>query len=400
MTVDARARGKVRGVDRTSAASRCISGSPCVSRSTTPTLYFDVEGRELAVADEKLSASPTLVVLHGGPGFDQGYLRPGLRAAGTDAQLVFVDLRGQGRSAAAPAQAVHARADGRRRRRAVPALGHRATVVLGHSAGGFVALHLALRHPALPAGLILCHTTPTLAACPTRAAPRARGARRRRSRRRGRAAVRRRPRPRDPGGVRSARVPALRRPCPRRRTRSADGAQHPQPRHRRALLPRLAPHYDVRPRAHRDRGPNARDRRPPRLGLPARRRRPSRTPYPTPGSSSCPTPGTSASPRPRSRSWIPCESTSLAFARMGRLPRRRRLGVRKADDRADPTLPPAVRQRSEALSIGKSKNVSGYGSSRSVKCHHSVSRPLKPAAIIGLRNLSRFARTLPRMRPL
>ena len=37
--------------------------------------------------------------------------------------------------------------------------------------------------------------------------------------------------------------------------------------------------------------------------------------------------------------------------------------------------------------MGKSKNVSGYGSSRRVKCHHSVSSPLKPAAIIGLRRL-------------
>jgi proline iminopeptidase len=44
------------------------------------------------------------------------------------------------------------------------ALGIERPLVLGHSAGGFVALQLALRHPGLPGGLILCHTAPTLAA--------------------------------------------------------------------------------------------------------------------------------------------------------------------------------------------------------------------------------------------
>ena len=42
-------------------------------------------------------------------------------------------------------------------------LGLGAPVVLGHSAGGFVALHLALRHPASVGGLVLCNTSPTLA---------------------------------------------------------------------------------------------------------------------------------------------------------------------------------------------------------------------------------------------
>jgi pimeloyl-ACP methyl ester carboxylesterase len=39
-------------------------------------------------------------------------------------------------------------------------------VLFGHSAGGFVALHLAIRHPDLPGGLILCDTGPTLAPLP------------------------------------------------------------------------------------------------------------------------------------------------------------------------------------------------------------------------------------------
>lgn len=130
------------------------------------TLYFDVEGPELAVDGDGLRARPTLVALPGGPGFDHGYLRPGLAPLAADAQIVYVDLRGQGRSAPAPSESctLEQMADD------VAALCHRLgigrPVVFGHSAGGFVALHLALRHPTLPAALILCHTAPTLAPLP------------------------------------------------------------------------------------------------------------------------------------------------------------------------------------------------------------------------------------------
>src|SRR5262249_25240701 len=40
------------------------------------------------------------------------------------------------------------------------------TFILGHSAGGFVALHAALRHPSLVAGLVLCGTSPTMRQLP------------------------------------------------------------------------------------------------------------------------------------------------------------------------------------------------------------------------------------------
>lgn len=129
-------------------------------------LYLDVEGAELAVDGERLRRRPTVVALHGGPGFDQGYLRPGLRPLAAEAQLVFVDLRGQGRSARPPIESctLEQMADD------VAALCHRLgiehPIVLGHSAGGFVALHLALRHSELPRGLIVCDSAPTLAPLP------------------------------------------------------------------------------------------------------------------------------------------------------------------------------------------------------------------------------------------
>jgi pimeloyl-ACP methyl ester carboxylesterase len=41
-------------------------------------LYVDTDGSHLRVAGDRLVEVPTVVMLHGGPGFDQGYLRPGL----------------------------------------------------------------------------------------------------------------------------------------------------------------------------------------------------------------------------------------------------------------------------------------------------------------------------------
>ena len=45
-------------------------------------------------------------------------------------------------------------------------LGISRPVVLGHSAGGFVALHLAVRHPGLPVAWCLTNTAATLAPVP------------------------------------------------------------------------------------------------------------------------------------------------------------------------------------------------------------------------------------------
>lgn len=129
-------------------------------------LYVDMDGPQLRVDGDRLVEHPTVVVLPGGPGFDQGYLRPGLGALSSDAQMIFVDLRGQGRSGRPPVETctLERMADDVAELCALLGIGK--PVVFGHSAGGFVALHLALRHPGLASGLILCNTAPTLAPLP------------------------------------------------------------------------------------------------------------------------------------------------------------------------------------------------------------------------------------------
>jgi proline iminopeptidase len=126
-------------------------------------LYVDVEGPQLTVRNDRLVERPTIVALHGGPGFDQGYLRPGLAALTADAQLLYVDLRGQGRSGRPPVKTCTLEQMADDVEALCDRLGVVRPVVLGHSAGGFVALHLALRHPGRVGGLVLCDTAATMA---------------------------------------------------------------------------------------------------------------------------------------------------------------------------------------------------------------------------------------------
>jgi proline iminopeptidase len=129
-------------------------------------LYFDVEGPQLVPAGDGLRERPTVLVLHGGPGFDQGYLRPGLAPLAADAQLVFVDLRGQGRSARVAPETCTLERMADDAAALCERLGIERPIVFGHSAGGFVALQLALRHPERTGGLILCGTKATFAPIP------------------------------------------------------------------------------------------------------------------------------------------------------------------------------------------------------------------------------------------
>lgn len=126
-------------------------------------IFLDTEGSALEVRDGGLKERPTIVALHGGPGFDQGYLRPGLTPLSRIAQIVFVDLRGQGRSTPTDAAECTLEQMADDVAAVCETLGIERPVVFGHSAGGFVALHLALRHPHLARGLVLCSTSATLA---------------------------------------------------------------------------------------------------------------------------------------------------------------------------------------------------------------------------------------------
>jgi proline iminopeptidase len=74
-------------------------GTCSINRHSTSgtELYFDVVGSGLDAA-AGFRQKPTLIILHGGPGFNHTYLRPWLDPVSESAQLIYVDQRGCGRS--------------------------------------------------------------------------------------------------------------------------------------------------------------------------------------------------------------------------------------------------------------------------------------------------------------
>ena len=122
-------------------------------------LFFDVEGAKLVPDGPGMRQKPTLLLLHGGPGFDHSIYKPAYSALADIAQIVYLDHRGNGRSEDGPREGWHLAQWGDDVRAFCDALGITDPIVLGASFGGMVALAYATRHPAHPSRLILISTT-------------------------------------------------------------------------------------------------------------------------------------------------------------------------------------------------------------------------------------------------
>ena len=58
-------------------------------------LYFDVEGAKLLPDGAKMREKPTLLLLHGGPGFDHSSYKPAFSRFADVAQVVYLDEKGK-----------------------------------------------------------------------------------------------------------------------------------------------------------------------------------------------------------------------------------------------------------------------------------------------------------------
>ena len=121
-------------------------------------LFFDVEGAKLVPDGPVMRERPTLILLHGGPGFDHTSYKPAYSALADIAQVIYLDHRGNGRSDAGPRESWTLAQWGDDVRAFCDALGIDKPIVLGVSFGGMVAMSYATRHPDHPGKLILVTT--------------------------------------------------------------------------------------------------------------------------------------------------------------------------------------------------------------------------------------------------
>lgn len=121
-------------------------------------LFFEVVGTKLGPTSGADLDRPTLLVLHGGPGFDHQGMRPYFDRFADRAQVIYLDHRGNGRSEPGPRSGWNLFQWGDDVAAFCEALDIQRPVVLGHSFGGFVAQSYATRHPEHPAKLILSST--------------------------------------------------------------------------------------------------------------------------------------------------------------------------------------------------------------------------------------------------
>lgn len=125
-------------------------------------LFVDIEGAGLVPDGASMRAKPTLVLLHGGPGYDHASFKPAFSQLADVAQLVYYDHRGHGRSDPRPRDEWTLDTFADDIVRLCDALGIVKPIVLGQSFGGFVAQRYLARHPAHAAKVILSSTSARL----------------------------------------------------------------------------------------------------------------------------------------------------------------------------------------------------------------------------------------------
>jgi pimeloyl-ACP methyl ester carboxylesterase len=125
-------------------------------------LFVDVEGLSLVADGMQMREKPTLILLHGGPGYDHTGFKPAFSQLTDIAQIIYYDHRGHGRSNPRPMAELTLDNFADDLVALCTALGISKPIVLGQSFGGFVAQHYLAKYPTHPSKVILSSTSAAL----------------------------------------------------------------------------------------------------------------------------------------------------------------------------------------------------------------------------------------------
>ncbi len=124
-------------------------------------IFFDVDGAGLVPDGPRMVERPVAFLLHGGPGGDHSSFKPAFAPLTERMQLVYVDHRGQGRSARGPKETYTLDNNVEDLEALRQYLGLGKIVVIGVSYGGMLALAYASRYPESVSHLVAMVTAPS-----------------------------------------------------------------------------------------------------------------------------------------------------------------------------------------------------------------------------------------------
>jgi pimeloyl-ACP methyl ester carboxylesterase len=122
-------------------------------------LFVDTEGVSLVPDTLTMREKPTLILLHGGPGYDHASFKPAFSELSDITQIIYYDHRGHGRSDPRPINELTLDTFADDIVKLCDVLGIVKPIVLGQSFGGFVAQRYIERHPKHPLKVILSSTS-------------------------------------------------------------------------------------------------------------------------------------------------------------------------------------------------------------------------------------------------
>jgi proline iminopeptidase len=118
-------------------------------------LYVDVEGAQLVVNGMQMRERPTVLLLHGGPGYDHTHFKPAYSQLTDLAQVIYYDHRGNGRSDPSTPDKWNLQTWADDLHRLIQVLGLEKPIVMGGSFGASVAQQFATTYPDAYSKLIL-----------------------------------------------------------------------------------------------------------------------------------------------------------------------------------------------------------------------------------------------------